>query len=458
MSQDRLTRHEISWLLAQEARGAAKALREGVSQLKHPFPDGDGRLPIVESSLDTLEDAIGMLSALQKGPGAPVRRGRIDIALLLCTIEPGARIEIAPGAGTEVLGEESELARMLHVLVSQASSAPSEAADPVSPTIRVRREDENVRISIDLGPDSSATAELERRWLHRMAVRYGGRVELEGGTQSLILPADTAMEEREVAELRRELEEAQQLGEAYARELVAAYAVSETAPPPPIAATDGDSTWLLGMLAALRPLALPLRDLADGLKHEVTLLSQNALTHANAQTLERRAAVAAELCSEVTRLVECDLNEEPGPIDPLAILEDALEAAEARRIRLQVEVGLEAPKGLHTEGRPTLLRKLFDALLRHALAATPRGKRVDIRLATADGKLVISVADGGPAVPAAVRTELLEQRVDPGPLGRPGGLSLLSVRALCAVLGASLELCETAGGRTEVRVSLDDKP
>ena len=29
MSQERLTRHEISWLLAQEARGAAQALREG---------------------------------------------------------------------------------------------------------------------------------------------------------------------------------------------------------------------------------------------------------------------------------------------------------------------------------------------------------------------------------------------------------------------------------------------
>src|SRR5215207_2506573 len=89
VSQERLTRHEISWLLAQEARGAARALREGVSQLRQG-PAGPEPLirnapseapPPVESTLDALDDAISMLSDLNTGArGARVqaRRGRID--------------------------------------------------------------------------------------------------------------------------------------------------------------------------------------------------------------------------------------------------------------------------------------------------------------------------------------------------------------------------------------------
>jgi two-component system, OmpR family, sensor kinase len=73
VSQERLTRHEISWLLAQEARGAARALREGVSQLRQG-PGAEPRIiqapadaPAVETTLDALDDAITMLSDLNTG-------------------------------------------------------------------------------------------------------------------------------------------------------------------------------------------------------------------------------------------------------------------------------------------------------------------------------------------------------------------------------------------------------
>jgi len=61
VSQERLTRHEISWLLAQEARGAAKALREGVSQMRQGPTGAEPRIintpseaPAVETTLDAL--------------------------------------------------------------------------------------------------------------------------------------------------------------------------------------------------------------------------------------------------------------------------------------------------------------------------------------------------------------------------------------------------------------------
>ena len=63
VSNERLTRQELSWLLAQEARGAAKALREGVSAMTQPPPPGNEvtiqHTPEVETSLDALDDVSG---------------------------------------------------------------------------------------------------------------------------------------------------------------------------------------------------------------------------------------------------------------------------------------------------------------------------------------------------------------------------------------------------------------
>src|SRR5688572_15635713 len=220
VSQERLTRHEISWLLAQEARGAARALREGVSQLRQGpsvplIINTPSEAPPVETTLDALDDAISMLSELNTATrGAKARRGRIDLAALLMDLAPDTRMAIEPGAGTEVFGDEQDLRRMLNLLVTQAGSAQAGAAE-----VTIRRQAEWVKVSVELGPDAGSQ-ELERRWLSRMATRHGGWVELEGGTQAIFLPADGASDQREVVELRKELEQAQQLGETYAREQI----------------------------------------------------------------------------------------------------------------------------------------------------------------------------------------------------------------------------------------------
>src|SRR5690606_14985017 len=119
-----------------------------------------------------LDDVMRMLSNLNlrgtpaQGPAAPPRRGRIDIAALLVEVAPDARVSIEPGSGTEVYGDEADLRRMLQVLVGHGSGEGSSAT--------VRREGDDVRVSVTLGPDSSPTAETERAWLSRMAMRYGG--------------------------------------------------------------------------------------------------------------------------------------------------------------------------------------------------------------------------------------------------------------------------------------------
>ncbi|HEY5955397.1 MAG TPA: sensor histidine kinase, partial [Polyangiaceae bacterium] len=140
MTEDRLTRQELGWLLMQEARGTARALREEVGQLKGGQERVSDPAPPVDSMLDALDGAIEMMSALD-GPlhtalgHGKDRRGRIDIATLVFDIAPNAKIAIEPGAGTEVFGVENELRRVLTLLIKQSGS-DTNATSP----IEVRRE------------------------------------------------------------------------------------------------------------------------------------------------------------------------------------------------------------------------------------------------------------------------------------------------------------------------------
>jgi two-component system, OmpR family, sensor kinase len=208
LHSERLTRQELTWLLTQEARTAAEKLRKGV--LAGPEIRGATipPAPSFEPELDALDDAMKMLATLYAGGSTRSRRGRIDLAALLYEVAPSARVSIEPGSGTEVFGDETELRRMLQVLVGSTNPASS-GAETGTPELSIRREGSEIRVSVVLGPDSSANAGTERAWLSRMAIRYGGRLELERGMASIMLPADGATDQREVQDLRRELEAAQ---------------------------------------------------------------------------------------------------------------------------------------------------------------------------------------------------------------------------------------------------------
>ncbi len=451
VSQERLTRQELSWLLAQEARGAAKALREGVTQLKLPAVE-IGRLPEVESNLDALDEAIDRLTELQSGEKGKPRRGRIDLAALLYEVAPNARIAIEPGAGTEVFGEEGDLKRLLSVLVSQTQSDPS-AAHAASPDITIRRQDEWVKVTVELGPDISATAELERRWLSRMAVRHGGRLELEGGTESLLLPADGASDQREVIELRKELEQAQQLGEAYARELATMLGAGELPSEPPRAPSESSERFTT-LAAAAGAIQRPLRWLIDGLRADVAELgSELGETHEVVQSLLRRATTGAELLFEIERVAQCPEAEPARRLELAEVVREVVAALEPRAARHGVELSLElAPAQVnHPRG---LLALFVRALVDNALLASPRGSQVVVRVEVANGKPRLAVEDAGPVIPAAHRADLVQRRLDPSALGRPHGLSLLVADAVASVIGVRLELTDSERGRFQVEVRL----
>ncbi len=431
--------------MAQEARGAAKALRDGVTQLKAPSVEIQN-IPEVATNLDALDDAIERLTELQSGAHGKARRGRIDLAALLYEIAPNARIAIEPGAGTEVFGEEGELRRMINVLVSQTNTdAGSSAASSLPVTIR--RQDEWVKITVELGPDSSATAELERRWLSRMAVRHGGRLELEGGTESILLPADGASDQREVVELRKELEQAQQLGEAYARELATMLAAGD-APiseyPPPVAEGGERFEALVSGTAAL---ARPLRSLLDGLKSDCSEVAQ-ALgeNHPLTQALQKRVTGGLELLNEMERVAQYPRSEPESRFDLTELVRELVSASDTRAARHGVELVVEAAERVEVEKPRSGVSLMLRALLDHAISASPRESRVVVELR---GKRLI-IEDGGPVVPPAQRLHVTRRRVDPAGLGRPGGPALLVADAAAAAFGVELTLGESDRGRSAV--------
>jgi K+-sensing histidine kinase KdpD len=457
LSQERLTRHELSWLLAQEARGAARALREGVSQLK--VPTAEPRIttvePVVETNLDALEDAIDMLSALNVGNRGKSRRGRIDIAALLYEVAPNARIGIEPGAGTEVFGDEFEIRRMLNLLVHQADAAPTNGS---AAEVTIRRQGDAVRVSVELGPDTAVAAELERRWLSRMATRYGGWVELEGGTQVLYLPADGASDQREVVELRKELEQAQQQGEAYARELAAVLSAGDVRselPPPITQDRDTQRFELLQNTAA--SLHRVLKGWVEGLRSDATLASEQDEKSELAQSLARRVTVGQELLADLSQLHEVRSDEPRQEVDLVASAREVVQNFDGRASRLGLELTLRAPETACIESRPTRVRLLLRTLLQQALAASARDTEVVMSVTPTELGVLIVVEDSGPNVPEASRADVIKHRVDPTSFGRPTGMSLLVADVVCGALGAELGMREGAAGRTELWTLLSRK-
>jgi signal transduction histidine kinase len=455
VSSERLTRQELGWLLAQEARGAAKALREGVIQLTQPDPQQAApEVTQVEVTLSALDGAIDLLTELEARPSSKSRRGRLDLAALLYDIAPTARILMEPGAGTEVYGDENELRRMLHVLVTQ--NVPEVETVPIE--VSVRRDADFVKVGVALGPDRSATAELERRWLTRMAQRMGGHVELESGYQTLSLPADGASAQREVDALRKELAQAQQLGEAYARELAAIFAAGslpESAPPPSRGPESGAEKRLELLARLAGALERMLRPALEGLDLDAQTLAAGALPEAStlAASLARRAMVGNEALAELKRISSARLDALPEALDLGALGRDVVAMAENRAVRHGVNVEAELPTSTSVLAPRDLVALLLRSLVDHAIAATPFGGRVRVSALVSGGVVRIGVEDGGPTVPAGASGEWLGHRLDPTSIGRPGGLSLLVAETVAARLNSPLLAGESSNGLNELSFS-----
>jgi two-component system OmpR family sensor kinase len=522
VTKPRLTRQELGWLLTQEAQGAAERLRVGVQVLRSsglppPMPgtgtgipttpiisdaavsgglvgltsppkSGGGGEAHVEQSLDALDDVMRMLSSLHSKPvsglgtAAPSsgrgRRGRIDLAALLWEVAPSAPVSIEPGSGTEVFGDEQELRRMLHVLVGHGSGSGDQ--------VTIKREAEDIRIAVVLGPDSSSTADTERAWLARMAIRYGGRHELDGGTEALVLPAGGAADKVEREQLIKELDEARKQGEAYARELAQVFAHGEesnspsTFPPMPLGRSSDKLTALTrlagGLASELRGMLLPIAravqemgtsEASDQPRRHPSIPppsgSSGSVAAAAAasdpiDTIRRRLLPLQELVAALGSVGEIDVGELFAEVDLNDAIKSAHRALSQRAERDHVTLVVDAEEIVRVRVGPRALAVLVRELVRHAVEATPPGGTVTIA-AVPPGtdhpdlgpRLVID--DGGPALPAAAHRPFVALEVDPKTYGRSTSVPLYLAVEIASTIGALLELSDAPGGGLRVVVT-----
>ncbi len=101
-------------------------------------------------------------------------------------------------------------------------------------------------------------------------------------------------------------------------------------------------------------------------------------------------------------------------LDMVLIAGEVMADSVPRAIKKQIDLGYEGPEAggdtTQLDGNPTLLKELVRNLLDNAIAYTPEGGQVTLRLLTDafSGVLVLLVEDSGPGIPAAERELVFE--------------------------------------------------
>lgn len=467
MTSDRLTRNELTWLLAQEARNAAQKLRQGVTivqagEAAPPAPvieeEGTGGM---ERTLNQLDEAVGMLASLHGHPIPRGRRGKVDIAALLWEIAPEARVQIEMGEGTSVFGDEAELRRMLHVLLAQSGNASSVRA---TPDVFVRREKDEVRVGVNLGPDPSPTFDTERAWLSRMAIRYGGRLELDGSMQTLSLPADVDMQRQELENLRKELAAAQAQGEAYARELAAMFAqtdVPSSIPEPsfrmPVSTSLDPATResLSVLVAAVRVLGADLRGIFSAVGRDIApLRDREGEAGEIAASVSRHITAASEVIADLTRLGSCPIGELPRHFDAVDLLLDVVREDSGKAARQDVRVKVEGIECGFVVAPQATLTVLLHMLLDHAISSSPPGREVIVTMTRPHAHTEIRFDDAGTPLPAAARKGVLSRDFEALAFGRRLSISLIAAYAIAAHLKMPIEIEDGNRGGATVKLTV----
>ncbi len=404
----------------------------------------------IEVMFDRLDEAVSKLATLHGPGGASRRRGRIDLASLVWEVAPEARTQLEVGEGTSVSGDEGELLRMLQILIRQTGD-PSSAQG--RPNISVKRDGPDVKVSVHLGPDTPAMFDVERGWLSRMALRYGGRLELDGVTQTLALPADVDERVQEIQELKRELAEAQAQGQAYARELAAAFtrtdaAVGESKRPP---ALDGVPT----LVTSARCVATAIRGVLAAVGRDLApLRGRNDDESDIAASVARHLAAGSEIVGDLGRLGAFPLAELPRPVDLVDLVRDTVQKESMRAARRGVTVRVEAPRA-HEEVMPVAaLGALFASLLAHAVSVSAEGSEVLVTLSRAARGVSVTFDDAGATGGQNAKGASWSSEWEACLAARGGGLPFVAAHTMAAHLRLPLEASENpqGGGRIELKI------
>jgi two-component system sensor histidine kinase KdpD len=154
------------------------------------------------------------------------------------------------------------------------------------------------------------------------------------------------------------------------------------------------------------------------------------------------------------------LELEPTPL--ASIVRDALETLEgAKRERgLSVSV-VEEAEPVATIDRK-LVRRSLENILMNALEYSEPGGRVDVTVLALDGRAAVEVADRGPGVPEAMKTEIFEKFAVGDPIEsrqrRGYGLGLYLVKLVATAHGGAVTVRDRDGGGAVFALSFPRNP
>jgi signal transduction histidine kinase len=172
------------------------------------------------------------------------------------------------------------------------------------------------------------------------------------------------------------------------------------------------------------------------------------------ETIERNARAQAQLVNDlldVSRIISGKMLLDLRPTEVGPAIESAIQsvrpAAEAKGIALRTELGERA----RVIGDPQRLQQIVWNLASNAIKFTPKGGRVTVRTANADGRVEITVADTGPGIAPEFLPYIFERfrQADSSTSRSYGGLGLglAIVRNLTELHGGTVRAASEGEGR-----------
>ncbi len=122
--------------------------------------------------------------------------------------------------------------------------------------------------------------------------------------------------------------------------------------------------------------------------------------------------------------------------------------AKSIAVAVELEEGLPRARGFAGE-----LNQIWGNLIDNALDAVPEGSRVDVLAKRENQRILVSVVDNGPGIPAGIREHIFDPFFTTKPMGQGTGLGLDIVRRLVSHNDGVIDV-DSQPGRTEFRVSL----
>lgn len=145
-------------------------------------------------------------------------------------------------------------------------------------------------------------------------------------------------------------------------------------------------------------------------------------------------------------------------IDLGGMIETLIEGRTARRPEIGARIAFARPKrgSAVVMGDPSRLTRVVENLLDNALSFSPEDAVVMIAAARSDGKVVISVEDQGPGIPASRRNAIFERfhsdRPDEDAFGKHSGLGLSIAKAVVDAHDGQIEAQDRGGGERGARI------